>query len=121
MPNKRGLNKRRGSRIAASGRLRKPTGADSVKDLLARMTPTLTRVTHQATRQTFWRGWLEAHLPPEIAGKLSGVVEREGTLVLFAESSAWSARLRYAAQEIEAQIRAAHPGITEVTVRVLPR
>ena len=85
------------------------------------MTPTLTRVTDQASRQDFWRGWLDDHLTAEIAGKLTGVVEREGTLVIFAESSAWSARLRYAAQELEPQIRAARPGITEVTVRVLPR
>jgi hypothetical protein len=85
------------------------------------MTPTLTRVTEQVDRQTFWRGWLDAHLPAEMAGKLTGVVEREGALVIFAESSAWSARLRYAVQEIEAQIRASGPGITEVSVRVLPR
>jgi len=45
----------------------------------------------------------------------------DDTLVVFAESSAWSARLRYAVVEIEAQIRAAHPGITEITVRVLPK
>ncbi|MDB6046929.1 MAG: hypothetical protein JWM63_5480 [Gammaproteobacteria bacterium] len=85
------------------------------------MTPTLTRVTEQVDRQTFWRRWLDAHLPAEMAGKLTGVVEREGALVIFAESSAWSARLRYAVQEIEAQIRASGPGITEISVRVLPR
>jgi hypothetical protein len=85
------------------------------------MTPALTRVTDQAARQTYWRDWLEAHLPVEIAGKLTGVVEREGALVIFAESSAWSARLRYAVQEIEAEIRACQPGITAVSVRVLPR
>jgi hypothetical protein len=85
------------------------------------MTPTLTRVTEQVDRQTFWRRWLDSHLPAEMAGKLTGVVEREGALVIFAESSAWSARLRYAVQEIEAQIRASGPGITEISVRVLPR
>jgi predicted nucleic acid-binding Zn ribbon protein len=100
---------------------RPANSTDSVKDLLAKLTPTLTRVTDQAARQTFWRRWLDAHLPAEIAGKLTGVVEREGVLVIFAESSAWSARLRYAIQEIDAQIRACVPGITEVSVRVLPR
>jgi len=40
--------------------------------------------------------------------------------VIFAESAVWSARLRYAAHELEAQIRAAQPGITQITVRVLP-
>ncbi|HEY4210533.1 MAG TPA: hypothetical protein VGM84_03540 [Steroidobacteraceae bacterium] len=53
--------------------------------------------------------------------KISGIVERDGTVVLFAESAAWSARLRYAVQEIEPRLREAHPNITAVKVRVLPR
>ena len=85
------------------------------------MTPGLKRVTDQSERQDFWRRWLDTHLPVEIRGKLTGVVERDGILVIFAESPAWSARLRYAVQEIEPQILAAKPGITSVNVRVLPR
>jgi hypothetical protein len=81
----------------------------------------LKRVTDQGVRQDFWRTWLHAYLPAEIREKLTGVVERDGTLVIFAESPAWSARLRYAVQEIEAQILSAKPGITAVNVRVLPR
>jgi hypothetical protein len=81
----------------------------------------LKRVTEQVHRQDFWRDWLAAHLTTEITEKLTGVVERDGTLVIFAESPAWSARLRFAVQEIESQILAAKPGITAVTVRVLPR
>ena len=85
------------------------------------MTPGLKRVTDQSERQDFWRRWLDTHLPLEIREKLTGVVERDGLLIIFAESPAWSARLRYAVQEIEAQILAAKPGITSVNVRVLPR
>ena len=81
----------------------------------------MTRLTDQAARQAFWRSWLEAHLPADFVRRLSGVVERDGTLVIFAESAAWSARLRYAIQELEPQIRASAAGITQVTVRVLPR
>jgi hypothetical protein len=81
----------------------------------------LKRVTDQAHRQDFWRDWLDTYLPVEIRGKLTGVVERDGTLVIFAESPAWSARLRFAVQELEAQILGAKPGITAVHVRVLPR
>jgi hypothetical protein len=121
MPNMTRRNKRGESRIQHTAASRPSNTTDSVKDLLAKLTPTLTRVTDQMDRQTFWRRWLEAHLTAEIAGKLTGVVEREGTLVIFAESAAWSARLRYAVLEIEAQIRAAKPGIAEVSVRVLPR
>ena len=121
MPKKGARDKRGGSRNS----LRRPTEIrtqpDSVKALLARVSPALTRVTDQAGRQAAWRAWLAAHLPEDLATRVSGIVEREGTLVLFAESAAWSARLRYAMQEIEAPLRAAHPGIGEVKVRVLPR
>ena len=89
--------------------------------MLARLSPTLTRVTDQAVRQRAWQEWLAAHLPEHLATRLSGIVEREGTLVLFAESAAWCARLRYAVQEIEAPLRAAHPAIAAIKVRVLPK
>ena len=121
MPKKGARDKRGGSRNS----LRRPaeirTQPDSVKALLARVSPALTRVTDQAARQGAWRSWLAAHLPEDLATRVSGIVEREGTLVLFAESAAWSARLRYAIQEIEAPLRAAHPDITGIKVRVLPR
>jgi hypothetical protein len=121
MPNMTRRNKRDESRNrnTSGSRLSNPT--DSVKDLLAKLTPNLKRVTDQAHRQDFWRDWLAVHLPVEIIEKLTGVVERDGILVIFAESPAWSARLRFAVQEIEAQILKAKPGITAVNVRVLPR
>jgi hypothetical protein len=121
MPNMAQRNKRDGSRNRNTSGSRPSNQTDSVKDLLAKLTPNLKRVTEQVHRQDFWRDWLDAHLTAEIAGKLTGVVERDGTLVIFAESPAWSARLRFYVHEIEAQILAAKPGITAVTVRVLPR
>jgi hypothetical protein len=81
----------------------------------------LTRVTAQASRQNFWNCWLSAHLPPEIRARVSGVTERDGTLVIFAATAAWSARLRYAILELEREIRAADPALTDIEVRVLPR
>ncbi len=94
---------------------------DSVKDLLSRRAPALTRVTAQAARASFWNEWLTGHLPAEIGARVSGVVEREGTLVIFAESAAWSARLRYTVQELEREILAASGGLERVVVRVRPR
>ena len=79
------------------------------------------RVTAQAGRANFWATWLSGHLPAEIGARVTGVVEREGALVIFAESAAWSARLRFAVQELEPQILAATPGLKEVRVRVRPR
>jgi hypothetical protein len=79
------------------------------------------QITHQAARQNFWNHWLSVHLPAEIHPRISGVAERDGTLVIFAETAAWSARLRYAVLELEPDIRAASPELTGIIVRVLPR
>ena len=107
------------SRPAHSGP--KPQCAHSVKDLLARAVPVLSQAADQSARQAFWRPWLEARLPPGLTPKITGITERDGNLVVFADSPAWSARLRYALQELTRQIREAQPDIREVTVRVMPR
>jgi hypothetical protein len=89
--------------------------------LLARAVPVLSQAADQTARQAFWRPWLEAHLPPELRPRITAITERGGSLVVFADSPAWSARLRYALQELASAIREAQPDINEVTVRVLPR
>jgi hypothetical protein len=120
MPKKMQRNKRgkppMSSRTGLTSR-----SAHSVKELLARRSPALTRVTAQASRQNFWSCWLATHLPPELRTRVSGITEREGTLVIFAASAAWSARLRYAVLELEREIRAVQPALTAIEVRVLPR
>jgi hypothetical protein len=93
----------------------------SVKDLIAQRAPALMRVTAQVGRTNFWTTWLSGHLPVEVGVRVTGVIERQGTLVIFAESAAWSARLRFAVQELEPQILAASPGLHAVLVRVRPR
>jgi len=99
----------------------KSTRAHSVKDLLTRSHPLLTQVTEGAERGSFWRAWLSQHLPAELGQHVSGAAERAATLVVFADSPAWSARLRYALAELEPQIRAAGAALEAVRVRVLPR
>jgi hypothetical protein len=121
MPNKLRRDKRGGTRKTATTVAKPFRSPDSVKAVLGRLTPTLTRVSDQTSRQSFWKHWLAQHLPAELTSRLSGVVEREDTLVIFAESAAWSARLRYVVQELDTQIKQAHPSIQRVTVRVLPR
>jgi hypothetical protein len=85
------------------------------------LTPALKRVSEQTHRRDFWRDWIDEHFPAEITGKITGIVERDGILVLFAESAVWSARLRFTVQDMESQILAAKSGLTAVNVRVLPR
>jgi hypothetical protein len=121
MPNKLHRNKRRGSRNLATNVSKPFRSPDSVKDVLSRATPALTRVSDQASRQRYWRAWLAQHVPAELTERLSGVVERDDTLVIFAESAAWSARLRYVIQELEGQIKQAGPTIQHVSVRVMPK
>jgi hypothetical protein len=105
----------------SSGARREPAATHSVKELLARVVPTLTRVTEGVSRENYWSTWLSQHLPAEIHARISGVSEQRGTLTVFAESPAWSARLRYALLEFEPQIRAAGPAVQNIQVRVLPR
>ena len=83
--------------------------------------PVLTRVTDQAARAEFWKGWFCLHLPTELAGRVSAVVERDDTLIVFAASAVWSARLRYVLRELEPQIRATAPSLNTVSVRVRPQ
>jgi len=121
MPNKLRRNKRGGTHNPAtsvSKPFRKP---HSVKEVLGRASPTLRRVSDQAGRRSYWSRWLAQHLPAELTARLSGVVERENTLVIFTESAAWSARLRYLVQELEARIKQAQPTIQHVSVRVMPK
>jgi hypothetical protein len=93
----------------------------SVKDLLQRPAFALTRVSQQASRQQFWDQWLQEHLGAQLHARISGISEQQGQLTIFAESAAWSARLRFAVAELEAQMLAAAEQVTSVSVRVLPR
>ncbi len=120
MPKNMARNKRGKPLVRTAAGLR-PLRLHSVKELLARTAAGMTRVTDQAARQGFWSGWLLSHLSTDIGPRVSGVVERDGTLVIFATSAAWCARLRYAVQELEPQIRAAAPQLTAIAVRVQPR
>jgi hypothetical protein len=130
MPNKSRVHKRSNLKLTARSP-RSPArhgvsgsgshSPHSVKDLLARSIPVLSQAADQSARQAFWRPWLETHLPPGLAARISAITERDATLVVFADSAAWSARLRYALQELQSQIREAQPDISEITVRVMPR
>jgi len=99
---------------------RKSARIHSVKELLARATPGMTRITEQAARQQFWHAWLCRNLPAELAAQITAVSERGGVLTIFAHSAVWSARLRYALAELQAPLRAAAPQLSSISVRVRP-
>jgi predicted nucleic acid-binding Zn ribbon protein len=81
----------------------------------------VTPVAEQRQAQEGWREWLKNKLPAHIETHVTGVVEREGTLTLFAETAAWSARLRLEIAELEAQIRARNADVVKLVVKVMPR
>jgi hypothetical protein len=95
-------------------------GGDSVKRLLGRPTPLLASIADQVSSQRHLSQWLEERLPATLQGRVTGVVQRGGELVIFTVSAGWGVRLRYAIAELESELRAAHPLIESVTVRVLP-
>ena len=82
---------------------------------------TLARVAEQRQKQSSWREWLKNKLPEHIETRVTGVVEREGTLTVFAESAAWCARLRFEIAELETQIRERNTHIEKLVVKVMPR
>jgi predicted nucleic acid-binding Zn ribbon protein len=95
---------------------------ESVKALLSRISRNVvTPVAEQRQTQEGWREWLKNKLPAHIETRVTGVVEREGALTIFAESAAWSARLRFAIAELEPQIRERNADIEKLVVRVMPR
>jgi predicted nucleic acid-binding Zn ribbon protein len=95
---------------------------ESVKALLGRISRNVvTPVAEQRQVQQGWREWLENKLPAHIETHVTGVVERDGTLTVFAESAAWSARLRVEMAELEPQIRARKADVQKLVVKVMPR
>ncbi len=102
--------------------VRNSRSVQSVKALLSRSSHSaLGRVAEQRQTQLDWRRWLSSKLPAALDAHVSGVVERDENLVIFAESSAWSARLRFAVVELDKEIRAEKSAIRSVTVKVMPR
>jgi hypothetical protein len=95
--------------------------ADSVKALLGNPSQSpIAGLTAQAERHARITEWLEKQLPRALAVRITGVVERQDTLVIFTESAVWSARVRYAVAEIEPVLRQAFPQFSVVSVRVMP-
>lgn len=104
-------------RTAPPNRLKRPLG---FKDLLARSAPLQQAIARQADRGTFWRDFLAARLPADLAAQVTQVVERDGILSVYAASAAWSARLRFAVAEHWPAALEASPGLKRWSVRVQP-
>ncbi len=93
----------------------------SVKDLLGRVSPGLRDLGVRAARQEAWGEWLAPHLDPVLRTRVRSVTERAGTLTVFAESAAWSARLKFALAELTPALTSERPQVKSIEVRVMPR
>jgi hypothetical protein len=114
-------NNRRGSRITQTRGSQSRNPMDSVKELLQRSTPVLAGLQREALRQRDWLQWVKRELPEELAVHVTGVTEQSGELVIFAESAAWSVRLRYAAPQLLNVLGNQAANIVGVRIRVVPR
>jgi hypothetical protein len=78
------------------------------------------RITCKLSVQKSWTEWLREVVPPELATHIVYAVPKESDLVVFADTSAWGVRLRYAAAGLAEAIRARDPAIIRTQVRVQP-
>ncbi len=70
--------------------------------------------------QEQWLKWLRERLPEELRGAIVNVVHKGQELSVLATSALWSARLRYALEALEPELRQRAPAIVKVRVRVAP-
>jgi hypothetical protein len=81
----------------------------------------LRRIMDNIPAQHSWADWLRAALEPELAGHIVSAVPKSAELVVFADSAAWGARLRYALAAMLPDISARNPAISHTTVRIQMR
>ncbi len=82
--------------------------------------PILRRIAAGIPVQQSWAGWLRTTLAGELAGHVVSVVPKGAELVVFADSAAWSVRLRYALAAMGPAIAARDASIRRTSVRVQP-
>jgi hypothetical protein len=91
----------------------------AISELLSRQ-PTARAVQGALAAQQQWVVWLRSVLPENLREQVVGAVPRRGTLVVYAASAAWSARLRYALADGLRECQARDPRIRALSVRVMP-
>jgi len=92
----------------------------SVQDLLTTRLPLLQEVARQGAAASTCSVTVKSSLAANLAVHVQQVRLLHGRLTVMTESAAWAARLRYALAEAEPQLRAAHPEIDSVAVKVSP-
>ena len=89
-----------------------------VKDLLNKVRLSGNSITDRAASAGDWLDYLTQALGSELAPQVTAVVEQGGVLTVFASTSGWSARLRFAVAELAPQLMARAPRLKSVVVKV---
>jgi hypothetical protein len=99
-------------------------GPSAINSLLRRGS-LLRELAAQFPEQQSWTAWLREAVPPELAAHIVNVVPKAlsdpsaGTeLVVFADSAAWSTRLRYTLAGLEERITSRDAAVRHTRVRV---
>ncbi|MEZ5458724.1 MAG: hypothetical protein R3E65_05210 [Steroidobacteraceae bacterium] len=96
-----------------SASMRKPI---IVKDLIQKASLLGKESAQHFDTERQWKEFLGGHLPADLAARVTGIGHHPPELVVYADTAAWSARLRYGA-EIDEAIRQRDPAIAAVVVR----
>ncbi|MCU0760737.1 MAG: DUF721 domain-containing protein [Steroidobacteraceae bacterium] len=92
-----------------------------VKDLLAKAGITSKGIAQFADQQDKWLKRLRERLDPALCERITGTGFEAGTLTVYVESAAWSARLRYALAEALPALRETDAALAAVSVRLRPK
>jgi predicted nucleic acid-binding Zn ribbon protein len=83
--------------------------------------PLLGEVARQAASASEWQITVRKTMSEELGKQVQSVTLKDGQLVVFTESAAWAARLRYALSEAAETLQKEHQAIREIVVRVSPK
>ena len=92
------------------------TKPKSINELLSKSS-VLRELGHSFAPQEDWLDWLRKKLPEALALHLKAVELKPGALAVYTDSANWSARVRYALAEFEADITVRHGAALKISVR----
>jgi len=81
---------------------------------------TVTGLLAQAQAQRKLHRQVQQMLPAPLNRHLQGALLKDRHLILYADSSAWSSRLRFYARQLQKQMNQQGAGISKITLRVMP-
>jgi hypothetical protein len=88
--------------------------------VLLTATPTLRKMATQAVEKQALIDWIRGQLAEELRPHACGAEFKAETLIVTADTAAWSTRLRYAMAALQPEVSAQWPKVTTCQVRVRP-